>query len=279
MEQVSTKEIIFGLIGIGIYVFNYFKTRANKKKEIEAERIQREGEAVKLAEENRKQAVELATKLKKELDIAAEKLAQETARQLQEREKHEEEERKRLEHIRSIQVNDDVDRRVKHAENAIKYRFQAQRVYVIHFSNGTKTESGLHLYKITFKHEVLENFTVEPISKYFNEKPIPEMFNIPMRKALRGDEYYLSDAETLDRNDPTVKLYRDWLEAYKIKSTLWMPLKNHSGNVVAILVIHWFGKTYLQDPDISKIRDMKSEIELIYNDLQKPITSPNEQGR
>lgn len=271
----TLKEVIIGLLGIGIYIFNYFKTRANKKKEIEAEQLQRESAALKLAEESKKQAEELAKKLKAELDIAAEKLASETARQLKEREEHETEEKKRLDHIRSIQVNEDVDRRVKHAENAIKYRYQAQRMYVIHFSNGTKTESGLHLYKITFKHEVVENFTVEPISKYFNEKPIPEMFNTPMRRTLRGEEYYLADIDTLDRNDPSCKLYRDWLEAYKIKSTLWVPLKNHSGNVVAILVIHWFAKTHLQDPDISKIRDMKSEIELIYNDLQKPITAPS----
>lgn len=268
----STKEVVIGIIGIAVYIFNHFKNSWATKKQKELEQEQRESAALKLAQDSKKQAEDIAATLRQELVTAAERLAAETARQIHEREHREAEDKARIEHARSIEVMEDIDKKAKHTSKAIIRRFRAQRAYVIHWSNGTETAAGLHLMKITFKHEVVEDFSVEPISRYFREKHLPEMFFGPMKKALTGSEYYLNDSAELDINDPYCKSYRDWLESYKVRSTIWVPLKSSTGNVIAILVLHWHAKPHLSDIEISLIRDMKGEIEDFYKPLKKTLT-------
>lgn len=168
----------------------------------------------------------------------------------------------------SIETIQDIDRQVKHVERRIKYAFQAMRMYVIHFSNGTVTEAGVHLLKITFKHEVVIDFRVEPIQKYFQELPMPEMFVQPFVHVVRAGVYHLRSIDELDLKDPHVKEYHDWLEGYQVKSTLWLGLNNKAGKLIAVLVMHFPANSRLSDSDIIKIKDMKRDIEDIYNKLQ-----------
>lgn len=169
----------------------------------------------------------------------------------------------------SIEKIQEIDRQIRHAERRIKYEFQAMRMYVIHFSNGTITEAGVHLLKITFKHEVVINYQVEPVSKSFQEIPMPEMFVQPFVHVVRTGKYHLKSIDELDLNDPNCKEYHDWLQAYRVRSTLWLSLVNRVGKMIAVLVMHFPANSRLSDSDILKIKDMKKDIEEIYNQLPK----------
>lgn len=169
----------------------------------------------------------------------------------------------------SIENIQETDRQVRHAERRIKYEFHAMRMFIIHFSNGTVTEAGVHLLKITFKHEVLVNYQVEPVSKYFQEIPMPEMFVQPFVHVVRSGMYHLKNIDELDLNDPHCKEYHDWLTAYRVRSTLWMALNNKSGKMMAVMVMHFPANSRLGSEDIIKIKDMKKDIEEIYNRLPK----------
>lgn len=169
----------------------------------------------------------------------------------------------------SIESIQETDRQVRHAQRRIKYEFQAMRMFIIHFSNGTITEAGVHLLKITFKHEVLINFQVEPVSKYFQEIPMPEMFVTPFVHVVRSGIYHLKNIDDLDLNDANCKEYHDWLSAYHARSTLWMALNNKAGKMMAVMVMHFPANSRLTGEDIVKIKDMKRDIEEIYNRLPK----------
>lgn len=169
----------------------------------------------------------------------------------------------------SIENIQETDRQVRHAERKIKYEFHAMRMFIIHFSNGTITEAGVHLFKITFKHEVLVNYQVEPVSKYFQEIPMPEMFVQPFVHVVRSGMYHLKNVDELDLNDPHCKEYQDWLKAYHVRSTLWIALNDRSGKMMAVMVMHFPANSRLTGEDIIKIKDMKKDIEEIYNRLPK----------
>jgi hypothetical protein len=158
----------------------------------------------------------------------------------------------------SIETAQETDRQVRHIERRMKYEFHAMRMFIIHFSNGTVTEAGVHLLKITMKHEVLINYQVEPVSKYFQEIPMPEMLVHPFLSVVRSGLYH-----------PHAKEYHDWLESYKVKSNLWVSLNNKAGKLMAILVMHFPANSRLSDIDLVRIKDMKKDIEDIYNKLPK----------
>jgi hypothetical protein len=73
------------------------------------------------------------------------------------------------------------------------------------------------------------------------------------------------DVGLMDKSDPSRIDYFNWLSAYKVKSVLWIPLRSSEGRVIAIMVAHWFATTHFDEKDISKIRDMKNDIEAIYD--------------
>lgn len=170
-----------------------------------------------------------------------------------------------------IEVIHEIDKAVKHEERKIKFTYHAHRCFIIHFSNGTFTDAGLSLFKITIKHEVLEGYYVEPIAHNFQEIPLPDMFVKPVSNVVKYGQYYMKDKTQLDTKDPNDKILSDWLGAYQpeIKSMLWVELKNASNKIVAIFCMHFPIANAVTDTDIIKIKDMKRSIEHIYNSLGK----------
>lgn len=270
MDKDLVKEIGYVAIAVTAFVIKYYKDKKNAKKNNEDLALEMAKVAHNLSEEQRKKAEEAAAVLKKELEESARKLAEQSARYLAE-------EKKIREMQSGIELDQRIDREVRHASGKIITAFHAQRAYVIHFSNGTVTEAGIHLMKMSFLSEVVEHFSVERIAGYFKETPIPEMFKSPMTLILAGARYYISDVDLEKPVTPAQKEYNDWLNAYKVRSTLWLPIHNTNRKIVAIFVIHWFASTHLSPSELSRIRDMKSEIENIYNALNK-TPAPRPQG-
>jgi hypothetical protein len=262
------KDIVYGIILAAGLWFKSWKDRKNTKKDNEALRLQMLEAALKLAETHKEQLEKDAKQLRDELTDAAKKLAEQAERQLQEKLRLEAEEKKAREARTGIEVNERMDREVRHAEQKILNEYKAQRMYIIHFSNGVVTEAGIHLMKITFESEIVERYDVEKIARFFKEKPIPEMFKSPVRLSLAGEYHYIPDVEAMEHADPNRMDYFNWLSAYRVKSVLWIPLRNNSGKVVAIMVSHWFARTHFDERDIAKIKDMKNDIEGIYDAIR-----------
>jgi hypothetical protein len=163
----------------------------------------------------------------------------------------------------SLEYLNEINRQVTHETKKIRDRHQSMRVYVIHFSNGTVTEAGLSLMKVTFKHEVVIDWQVEPVSRHFQEYPMPEMFLSSMTSVIRTGQYYLKNRNDLNVNDANHRDYFDWLKAYKVNSCMWLPIKKN-GKIAAILVAHWPATTDLDGSVIAKIKDINRNIEGIY---------------
>lgn len=164
----------------------------------------------------------------------------------------------------SLEFLEKIDREVKHEIRKIRDRHQAMRVYVMMFSNGTVThEIGLPLVKITFMHEILLDWQVEPIQAHFQEYPMPQMFASAFRHVVQIGQYYLKNRDELNLNDPAQREYNDWLKAYKVNSTMWIPIRKN-GNIAAILVSHWPAQTDLDGAIIAKIKDICRDVETIY---------------
>lgn len=193
-------------------------------------------------------------------DLIKDQLAKKAAKKLAKVHAHELDD-KNTKH--SIEFLNEVNREVTHEIKKIRDRYHVMRGYVIHFSNGTVTEAGLSLMKITMKHEVVVDWQVEPISKNFQEYPMPEMFLSAMTHVIRAGQYYLKSRDLLNINDANNRDYHDWLKAYKVNSTMWLPIKKH-GKIAAILVCHWPANTDLDGSIIAKIKDINRNIETIY---------------
>jgi hypothetical protein len=262
MDKDLIKELGYIVVALAAFVIKYYKDKKNAKRNSDDLRLEMAQLAQRIAEEARDKAEKDASVVRSELTVAAQRLAEETARQ--------QAEEARIKAERSgIELNERIDREVRHAIKKIQNEYHCQRAYVIHFSNGVVTEAGIHLMKITLKSEVLERYDVEPVAKYFNETPIPEMFKSPMTLVLAGGDYYVKDIEEIKRLDPARAEYCNWLTAYKVKSVIWIPIRGRSGKIVAILVLHWYASTHFSPSEIVKIKDMKREIESIYTPLQK----------
>lgn len=272
MDKDFIKEIGYVVIAVIAFVIKYYKDKKDAKKNAENQTIKITEVARQIAESQATAAKAEADRLRGELAETARRLAEENAKHLQEREERDIEERAAREVRSGIELNEKVDRDVRHAEGKILNEYNAQRMFVIHFSNGTETEAGIHLMKVTFKSEIVERFDVEPLARYFNEKPVPEMFKSPMTKVLKGADYYIQDIDEINREkELNRKEHYDWLCAYKVKSILWTPIrKRNSSTVCAILVVHWFAKTHLEPKEIARLKDMANEIEKIYSVMQSP---------
>jgi hypothetical protein len=179
----------------------------------------------------------------------------------------------------SIDSIEEVRNKVSHEEKKILYSFGGMRMFVIHYTNGTETEAGMPLFKVSFHHEVLEDYYVEPIAKHFKtERPIPEMLISPVKHLMHSGRFFIESVEDLKRQieldlveDPTnidnqQRLeHCDWLLSYKVKCVLWLAIKNKNGKKVAIQVIHWPAARAINKADIPKIEDMKKSVEDVYN--------------
>lgn len=164
----------------------------------------------------------------------------------------------------------DIGREIKHEARKIRDRHAAMRVFVIHFSNGTITETGFPLFKITFDHEVVLDYgvQVERISQNFQEITMPDMFTSPMTITFKIGEFYLKDIEDLNINDTHQRDYYDWLKAYGVGSVMWLLIKK-KGKPAAILVSQWPRQTDLEGTIIARIKDIKRNIEKIYEGIQE----------
>lgn len=169
-----------------------------------------------------------------------------------------------------IEFLEEINREVKHAERKILHNFGAIRVFVMHFSNGTFTEAGLSLFKITFKHEVVKRYDVEPMETNFQETPMPDMFARAVLGVVRSGEYFIV-RDALNLEDPQEKRLHSWLAAYnpEVKSVYWLELRNKSNKIVAILCMHFNLANALHDSDKERIKDIRTEIERIYHKLQQ----------
>jgi hypothetical protein len=145
------------------------------------------------------------------------------------------------------------------------------RIHTVHFSNGTETDAGLHLLKLTFLHEIVQNYQVEPIAQYFQEHTIPDKFLRPVSTVIRAGQYYMRRRSDLDMKDVNDVSLATWLEAYNptIKSMLWLAIRNRGGKTVAILCMYFPVEEAINQQQIIRLQDMNQEIERIYHETYK----------
>jgi hypothetical protein len=164
----------------------------------------------------------------------------------------------------------DISRDVKHEARKIRDRHQAMRVFVIQFSNGVIAETGLPLLKITFTNEVVLDYgvQVEPISHNFKEVHMPEMFSSPINIVFKTGEFYLKNVDDLDQKDTNQRDYYYWLKTYGVGSVMWLAI-HKNGKPAAILVCQWPRPTDLDGTIIARIKDIKRNIEKIYETIKE----------
>lgn len=173
------------------------------------------------------------------------------------------------ERVSSMELYTEVHRYVRHAERKMMIAcHHIMRMHVIHFSNGTETDAGLHLRKVTFLHEVVQNYTIEPIAQNFQEHPMPDMFVRPISTVMQSGQFYLRKKSDLNETDVNDVKLGHWLGAYhpEIKSMLWLAIRNKAGKTVAILCMYFPGEDAVDDRYIIRLKDMNQEIEKIYHD-------------
>lgn len=193
----------------------------------------------------------------------------------------------RAENSFSISAVEEINKQVTHEQKKILWKFSAMRMYVMHFTNGSRTEAGVSIKKMIFMHEVVQDYYIEPLAKYFAiEQPLPQRFLSPYRHCDRTDKFFLPDVEEAKKiaeekltgleelkNDSNATLvveleqkieYYNWLLIYKVKSTLWVALKNKHGKMVAIQCIHFPKAHAINESNVLQIVDMTKSIEDIY---------------
>jgi hypothetical protein len=174
--------------------------------------------------------------------------------------------------VSSVETFSEVNRLVKHEERKMMIACnRIMRIHVMHFSNGTETDAGLHLLKLTFVHEIVQNWSVEPIAQNFQELPIPDMFLRPVSAVIRTGQYYLKRRSDLDPTEVNDSSLATWLGAYnpEIKSMLWIPINSKFGKPVAILCMYFPAEEAVDDKIIIRLKDMNHEIEKIYQEKFK----------
>lgn len=178
------------------------------------------------------------------------------------------EEKKLKEKNHSPQAAVDISREVKHEERKIRDRHNAMRIFIIEFSNGVVAETGFPLYKITFDHEVVVDYPiqVERIAPNFHEIRMPEMFASPMNVTFALGEFYLKSIEDLDRTNANHNDYYNWLKTYGVMSVMWLLIRKDN-KPAAILVVHWPRPTDLEGTIVARIKDIKRNIEKIYEQI------------
>lgn len=174
--------------------------------------------------------------------------------------------------VASVENFTEVTRLIRHEMRKMMIDCpKIMRIHTIHFSNGTETDAGLHLLKLTFLHEIVINYNVEPIAHYFHERMIPDMFLRPVSLVIRTGQYYLKRKEELNPEDVNDIALANWLTSYnpETKSMLWIAIRNTSGKVVAILAMYFPAPEAVSDQAIIRLQNLNQEIEKIYYEKYK----------
>lgn len=165
------------------------------------------------------------------------------------------------------EFTDTIDRDVRHIETRFLAPYRPMRVFVFHFSDGTQTEAGLHLHKLTVRHEIRESQTVIPLTDTHYLRPVPEFMRSIFNRVRHGGSYYLKDRDALalkDSNEFNVDLF-NWLVHYGVRSMYLTELWKH-GEFAAILVLQFPTVNTLRQDDIVSINEEKKNIERIYEE-------------
>lgn len=198
--------------------------------------------------------------------ISKRKEARKIARQrMEEEQKQQARERKA-----SYEFTNEIDRKVKHVLTGFLSALRPLRTFVIHFHNGTYTDAGVSLPKMTILHEIKERYSVLPIADTHQEIPVPEFMKPAFNRVRMLDTYYIKDrdevgrSESSDYNPP----FNQWLIYYDVRSMYLTAIHdNRTGRVVACLVLQFRSTHTLNEQDIVEINEQKKRIEAIYGTI------------
>jgi hypothetical protein len=109
-----------------------------------------------------------------------------------------------------------IDRQVKHVLKGMLIRYMPIRVFVMHFHNGTFTEAGLSLQRLTIKHEVRSSYRVMQIETTHQEQPVPEFLYTLISRVRMFGFYALQDTNDLLQEQLP---FKEWLEYYELSQT------------------------------------------------------------
>ena len=179
-----------------------------------------------------------------------------------------EEEKKQEKELKSsYEFTSEIDRMVRHIETGFLSPFRPMRVFVIHFHNGTYTDAGLSLPKMTISHEIKERYSVLPITDTHQEIPVPDFLKSAFNRVRMTGSYYLKDIQEIaepgkaDHNPD----FAHWLTYYEVNSMYCTSLRDRRGKIVACLVLQFKGIHTLNKQDIIEINEQKKRIEHIYD--------------
>lgn len=162
-----------------------------------------------------------------------------------------------------VEFTSEVHLKVKDEENKIMRAFRPCRMFVYHFHNGEVSEAGLHLFKITIRHEVVEISSVQYMTDHYQGKPIPEMFYQIIKDTFTDHYHFVAGVESIQEENPPL---RDFMVAWDIGSMLFLGLANKSGKVDSVLAMHWPRPNAVNHKQILQLRIAKNSIERIYQD-------------
>lgn len=163
------------------------------------------------------------------------------------------------------EFTDTIDRDVRHIITRFLSSLRPMRGFVIHFSDGQQTEAGLHLHKLTVRHEVKESQIVIPITDTHTLRPVPEFMRSMFNRVRLTGSFYLRDRDVLalkDSKDYNIDLF-NWFVYYGVRSMYLTELYKH-GEFVAILALQFPAINTLSEADIVAINEEKKNIERIY---------------
>jgi hypothetical protein len=163
------------------------------------------------------------------------------------------------------EFTDTIDRDVRHIITRFLSSLRPMRGFVIHFSDGQQTEAGLHLHKLTVRHEVKESQIVIPITDTHTLRPVPEFMRSMFNRVRLAGSFYLKDRDVLalkDSKEYNIDLF-NWFVYYGVRSMYLTELYKH-GEFVAILALQFPAINTLTDRDIVAINEEKKNIERIY---------------
>jgi hypothetical protein len=193
------------------------------------------------------------------------KEAERQARERIEAEKKAAQEKAERERQSKKEFTDAIDRDVRHIITRFLAPHRPMRGFVIHFSDGQKTEAGLHLHKLTVRHEVKESQVVIPLTDTHTLRPVPEFMRSMFNRVRSTGSFYLRDRDVLalrESKEYNIDLF-NWFVYYGVRSMYLTELWKN-GEFVAILALQFAVINTLSDSDIVAINEEKKNIERIY---------------
>lgn len=162
--------------------------------------------------------------------------------------------------------NMEIDRQVKHVE--IKFAtFGPNRVFVMHFHNGTLTDAGLSIQKVVISHEIVIG-DYPKMTPYHQSIPIPEFLQRTLSRVVFQDWHEITDRENIHDKNP--ELY-NWMVHYGVISQYCSALYDTKTKmIVAVLVIQFDRIHKMDEAAITKINEEKKRIEAIFGKLPNP---------